>query len=99
MEPTYRSEEKAIEQFTIRLNAVMTGIVIGILCGTILFLATIFLVLKGGPNPGYHLRLLAQYFPGYSVTIGGSFLGFLYGGLVGFICGWFIGSVYNRFAR
>lgn len=99
MEPVYRSEEKAIEKTTIRLNAMMTGIVVGVLCGAIFFLATIFLVLKGGPNPGPHLRLLGQYFPGYTVTLGGSILGFFYGGIVGFVCGWFIGSVYNRLAR
>lgn len=99
MEPVYRSEEKAIEKTTIRLNAIMTGIVVGVLCGAILFLATIFLVLKGGPNPGPHLKLLGQYFPGYAVTLGGSILGFIYGGIVGFVCGWFIGSVYNRLAR
>lgn len=94
-----KTEEEAIERFTIRLNAVMTGIVIGLICGAGLFLATILLVLKGGPNPGAHLQLLSQYFPGYSVTVTGSFLGFLYAGLVGFVCGWIIGSLYNKLVR
>ena len=99
MEQAFKKEEEAIQRFTIHLNAMMTGIVVGLLCGVGLFLATILLVLKGGPHPGEHLRLLWQYFPGYSVTVAGSFVGFLYGALVGFLCGWVIGSVYNKLAR
>jgi hypothetical protein len=99
MEPAVRTEDEAIERFTIRLNAMMTGIVVGLICGIGLFLATILLVLKGGPNPGPHLSLLAQYFPGYSVTVAGSFLGFLYAGIIGFLCGSVIGGVYNKIAR
>ncbi len=94
-----KTEEEAIERFTIRLNAIMTGMVVGLICGAGLFIATILLVLKGGPNPGPHLRLLGQYFPGYSVTVAGSFLGFLYAGVVGFVCGWVIGRLYNKLAR
>ena len=99
VEQAFKKEEEAIQRFTIHLNAMMTGIVVGLLCGVGLFLATILLVLKGGPHPGEHLRLLWQYFPGYSVTVAGSFVGFLYGALVGFLCGWVIGSVYNKLAR
>jgi hypothetical protein len=36
-----------------------------------------------GPN----LALLGQFFPGYRVTLGGSFLGLAYGSLAGFLAG------------
>ena len=63
--------------------------------GAGLFTMTAWLVVKGGPRVGQHLGLLGQYFPGYSVTWGGSFLGFLYGAAVGGIAGWIVGTVYN----
>jgi hypothetical protein len=92
-------EERVIERVVIRMNATLTGIVIGLLCGGLLFSATNWLVLKGGPNPGPHLSLLSQYFPGYSVTFIGSIVGFLYAFLAGFVAGYLLGTVYNKVAR
>jgi hypothetical protein len=92
-------EEEVIERVIVRLNAVLTGVVLGLLCGIGLFLATIWLVIKGGPHPGVHLILLSQYFPGYSVSVLGSLVGFLYAFLIGFVTGGFLGFVYNRIAR
>lgn len=81
------------------LNARAWGITVGLLMGGGLFLATIILVLKGGPNPGPHLNLLAIYFPGYRVTLLGSFVGFVYAFVLGYGIGRLIGSVYNRLVR
>jgi hypothetical protein len=53
-------------------------------------------VAKGGPHVGQHLVLLRAYFPGYSVTIHGSFIGFVYGFVLGYAIGRVIGMVYNR---
>jgi hypothetical protein len=92
-------QEDQITRAVVKLNATATGVILGILCGLGLFIATIWLVIKGGPNPGPHLRLLSQYFPGYSVTLLGSFIGFLYGFIAGFISGALLGAVYNRLAR
>ena len=58
-------------------------------------LATLILVIKGGPNVGAHLGLLNQFFPGYTVTFLGSFVGLFYGFLVGYISGWIVATVYN----
>ena len=44
--------------------------------------------MKGGEPIGPRLQLLSHYFPGYSVTAQGSFLGLAYGFLSGFVCGW-----------
>ncbi len=91
-------EEELLDKAVVRLNSVLMGVVLGILCGAGLFLATIILVLKGGPKVGPHLILLAQYFPGYRVTVLGSFIGFVYAAIVGFVIGSVIGAVYNKIA-
>ena len=79
-----------------RLNARAWGIALGMMLGGGLFLATNFLVLRGGPRVGQHLRLLAIYFPGYSVTFVGSLIGFVYAFVVGYGLGRLIGTVYNH---
>ena len=81
-----------------RLNARAWGIATGLLFGAGLFLATMFLLLKGGENVGQHLGLLSVYFPGYDVTIPGAFIGFVYGFVAGYALGRVIGAVYNRLA-
>ncbi len=75
------------------------GFAIGLLFGGGLFLATMILVVKGGPEPGKHLALLRTYFPGYSVSARGSFIGFIYAFVVGYAFGRIIGTVYNRLVR
>ena len=92
-------EERIIEQVVVKLNARMTGLLLGLFCGGLLFLATNWLVLKGGPSPGHHLSLLGHYFPGYSVTFVGSIVGLIYASIVGFGAGYLFGSVYNKLAR
>jgi ABC-type nitrate/sulfonate/bicarbonate transport system permease component len=92
-------EEEVIERVVVRLNAVLTGVVAGLLCGLAIVLATVWLILKGGPNPGPHLSLLSQYFPGYSVSVIGSLIGFCYASTLGFLTGLLIGFVYNKLAR
>ena len=83
----------------LRLNARAWGIAVGLLFGLGLFLATVFLVLKGGPTVGPHLALLGQFLPGYTVTWGGAFIGFVYLFVIGYAVGRIIGAVYNALAR
>jgi hypothetical protein len=94
-----QTEDEQIEKAIILLNAKLLGIVLGFLFGAGLFLLTIVLVLKGGRNVGAHLGLLSNFFPGYRVTVLGSFIGFGYAFAVGFLSGVVLGSVYNRVAR
>jgi hypothetical protein len=89
------SEDRQLEQALARLNARAWGIATGLLLGLGLFVATNFLVLKGGPNVGQHLRLLRVFFPGYSVTFLGSLVGFIYAFVLGYALGRLIGAVYN----
>ena len=80
-EPT---EEELLRTAVRRLNARAWGIAFGLLAGGGLFLATAILVIRGGPDPGAHLSLLSNYFPGYRVTWAGSFLGFVYAFVLGY---------------
>jgi hypothetical protein len=81
-----------------RLNGTILAVVLGLMSGLIVFVATIWLVIKGGERVGPHLSLLGQFFPGYSVSFAGSFAGFVWGAVVGGIAGWTIGWLYNRLA-
>lgn len=93
------NEEKALEQVVLtrllRLNATIHGVVFGLIAGLLIFIATIWLVVKGGQVVGPNLGLLRNFFIGYSVTVPGSFVGFFYGFLTGFLTGYFIASLYN----
>jgi hypothetical protein len=93
------TEEELIQKAVVLLNAKLLGVVVGFLMGAGLFLATIFLVIKGGHNVGAHLSLLAIYFPGYSVSFWGSIIGFFYAFILGFLGGLTLGAVYNKLAR
>ena len=81
------------------LNAKMLGLSLGLLFGIGMFIATNWLVLKGGKVIGPHLQLLSQYFIGYKVSFFGSFIGFAYGFAVGTLSGSLIGWIYNRITK
>jgi hypothetical protein len=89
-------EEQDLNTAILRLNGRAWGIALGLLLGGGLFLATIVLVIKGGPTVGQHLNLLSVFFPGYRVTALGSVIGFVYAFVLGYALGRLIGSVYNR---
>ena len=63
--------------------------------GIAIFVATNWLVLKGGDVVGPHLGLLGQFFIGYEVSFGGSLIGFAYGFATGFSVGYLIARIYN----
>lgn len=90
-----RTNEQNLVREVIRLSRNVLGLTLGILFAAGLFLATNFLVLKGGSNIGAHLQLLNQFFPGYKVTLLGSFVGAVYAFAVGYVSGWIIATVYN----
>jgi hypothetical protein len=81
-----------------RLRAAIVAVVTAMVAGFGLFAATLWLVIKGGPNVGQHLGLLRAYYPGYSVTWTGSLVGFFYGALTGALLGWCVAWLYNILA-
>ncbi|MCP5098459.1 MAG: hypothetical protein GY943_23155 [Chloroflexi bacterium] len=91
--------EKIILTRMVQLNAEVSGLVTGFICGLGLFIATNWLVIKGGDVIGPHLSLLGQFFIGYKVTFFGSIIGLFYGFVTGFIIGYAIAFLYNMFLK
>ena len=98
MTPLDREEARAIRREVLRLNAKAWGLSFGLLGGFGLFFSTLILVLRGGERVGPHLGLLSIYLPGYSVTIAGAFIGFVYLFVIGYAVGRGISELYNRLA-
>lgn len=90
--------EKIVLTRVMYLNAIVTGLVVGIVFGLGIFFATNFLVLKGGEVVGPHLALLGQYFIGYRVSFLGSLIGLAYGLVIGFGIGYGVAFLYNWIA-
>ena len=80
----------------LRLDAMAQAVSAGVLLGLGIFVATNWLVLKGGPVVGPNLALLSQFCPGYRVTFVGSLIGFAYGLMYGGLAGFTISWLYNR---
>jgi hypothetical protein len=93
-------EDKELERIIltrlVRLNAKIQGLVVGLAAGFLIFIATNWLVLKGGRLVGPHLGLLGQFFIGYRVTFLGSLIGFAYAFVCGFMVGYAVAWLYNR---
>lgn len=85
-----------VSQAIVRIQAGVLAVVCALLGGGGIFVMTVWLLIKGGPQVGPHLQLLGQYFPGYSVTWKGSVVGLFYGALTSGVVGWTIGTIYNK---
>jgi hypothetical protein len=88
-------EEQLIRKAVLHLNGHILGFIFGVVGALSIFVATNWLVLKGGEIVGPHLGLLSQFFIGYSVTFTGSFIGAAYAFVLGYLSGLFIGWIYN----
>jgi hypothetical protein len=91
--------EREVMRAVARLKAGILGLVFGLIFGVGLFAMTAILLIESGPNTGYHLRLLGNYFIGYTVTWKGAFIGFLWAFATGALIGWSIGIIYNRIVK
>ena len=80
-----------------RLNTLAFGVALGIVWGATVFLATLWVMLAGGP--GEHLALLGRFYLGYKITILGGILGLIYGFIDGFIGGVIFAALYNLLAK
>ena len=94
-------EEPTLEKIVLtrltHLNAVVSGLVTGVIFGLVIFIVTNWLLLKGGEPVGPHLALLGQFFLGYTVSFLGSLVGLIYGFVTGFILGYAVAFLYNFF--
>ena len=93
------TDKKTLEELVltrmVRLNTKVQGVATGLVAGLGIFVATNWLVLKGGEVVGPHLALLGQFFIGYRVTFTGSLIGAAYGFVCGFAVGSFVAKMYN----
>ena len=92
-------EEEKLFSGVLLLNTKIMGLVLGLVCGLVLFVATNWLVIKDGHTVGPHLTLLNQFFIGYRVSFWGSFVGFAYGFALGTLSGALIGWIYNKIVK
>lgn len=87
----------------LKLNTRFMGLTLGLIIGFAIFIATNWLIIKGGHLNadgeyvvGPHLQLLSQFFIGYRVSFLGSIIGFFYGFALGTLCGSAFGWFYNK---
>jgi len=81
-----------------RLDGRAFAVASAAIAALLLFVLTLALVIKGAPPGvpvGPHLAKLAVFFPGYTVTFVGAFVGALYAGVVGAATGWILAIVWN----
>ena len=89
------SEEEQIRHSVVKLNGHILGFVVGVIGALVIFIATNWLVLKGGEVVGPHMGLIDQFLLGYSVSFLGSLIGAAYLFVIGYVSGLFISAVYN----
>src|SRR5271157_191118 len=75
------------------LHRTAMGVACGVVGGGLLAIASLVLVLRG--KDMLSLGLLGQFFPGYSVSWSGVFIGLLWGFGVGFVLGYGFAFVRN----
>lgn len=80
-----------------KLNARALAITAGIFWGVVVMLATWWVLLFH--TGGQTIKLLQNFYIGYSVSIVGSLLGLVWGFVDGLICGYIFATLYNLFAR
>lgn len=70
------------------------GVATGVAFGLAVFVLTLVEVMRDASVPS-PLRLLGEYFAGYTVSPGGAFIGLLWGFGTGFVMGWFVAFCRN----
>jgi hypothetical protein len=94
-DPSLDPARAAILKVFARLHKFAFGGAVGLVCGLYVLAATLWLVIQGGPTVGQNLQLLGQYFYGFTVSVQGAFIGFLYGAFWGFLLGWTVAYLRN----
>lgn len=87
--------DSVIEAAFAKLDPMGLGAALGVVLGTIVFLATAILLLKGGVVIGPTLSLLSNYLLGFGVSWPGAFVGLIEGALGGFALGYVSATLRN----
>jgi len=80
----------------IRFNALMLGLTAGTLAAVVIYIATHASIAKWGDVSGNYLGLLAIFFPGYSVTSSGAWVGAFWAFVYFGTCSWLSYRLYGR---
>jgi hypothetical protein len=80
-----------------KLKPLALGITAGILWGGCVFLTTLISYYTGYAMLFLETLPLSIY-PGYRISLAGSFIGMIYGLIDGFVCGFIFGWLYNKIA-
>lgn len=80
----------------IRFNAMMLGLTAGTLAAVIIYLGTHASIAKWGAESSNYLSLMAIFFPGYSVTSAGAWIGAFWGFVYFGTCSWLSYRLYGR---
>jgi len=90
------TDNPVLKPSILRLHGVSLGLAIGAMSGACLFLSTAWLVVRGTAHESAHAALLANYVPGYSVSILGGLIGAVQMFAFSFAGCLLLAAVYNR---
>jgi protoporphyrinogen oxidase len=93
--PRTLTADELIEAAFADMDPVALGYSVGSVCGLTLFLATIILLVKGGPVVGPTLSLLDNYLLGFKVSWSGALVGLAEAGCGGFVLGYVFATLRN----
>ena len=80
----------------IRFNARILGLTAGTLAAVVIYIATQASIVKWGGDSGGYLGLLAIFFPGYSVSSTGAWIGAFWAFIYFGTCSWLSYRVYGK---
>ena len=90
-----RSEIEDFARALVRFNSHVLGATAALLSAAGLFVATLLLLSQGGEVVGPMLGQLAYLLPGYSVSLGGAFVGAFWAALLGYAAGALFSRAYG----
>ena len=91
--------DEALLHATVKWNTRLFAGICGLTGALTLLCVTYLSLYRGLPDPGHYLNLLGVFLPGYRVSDGGAWVGFLWGGLIGAVSGAVIYRIYARGIR
>lgn len=78
-----------------KLDKLAFATALGTVAGLTVAIATLWLVIKDGEQVGQNLQLMGQFFQGYTVTVSGALVGFVYSFTSAFLWGWLFAYLRN----
>lgn len=93
---TQPSDNPVLKPTILRLHGMSLGLAVGAMAGLGLFCSTAWLVLRGTAADSVHAALLANYIPGYTVSLFGGLLGGLELFVFVFVASLLLAAVYNK---